>query len=196
MSLFFKTREGQTPIDESIRRELKQKHVQDMSELYELESENIAIGIAWSKSTSKNHLDYLTWLELHKHMLFEIWKFAGTIRKIELANVDFHQPYKILPSLKELELDLKTWIEFNHPPKEMMARFHERLLTIHPFRDGNGRWSRILTEFICEREGFAIPTWGGNSVPEENARRKKYIEAVKKARHHDNHDELIEIMWG
>jgi fido (protein-threonine AMPylation protein) len=195
MSLFFKTREGQAPIDESIRKELKPSHIQDMSELYELESENIALGIAWTKSTNKDHLDYLTWLELHKHILCDIWKFAGTIRKVELQNPDFHKPYDILPSLKELENDLKTWIEFNHPPKEMMSRFHERLLTIHPFRDGNGRWSRVLTEFICDKQKFEIPTWGSKTIADEIARRDKYIVAVKAARHKDNNQELIEIMW-
>lgn len=196
MSLFFKTREGQTPIDESIRKELKHRHIQDMHELYELESENIALGIAWSKSTSKTHLDYLTWLELHKHMLCDIWKFAGVIRKVELANTDFHQPYDVLPSLRNLELDLKTWIEFNHPPQEMMAKFHERLLTIHPFRDGNGRWSRVLTEFMCERLGFDQPTWGSKTIVGDEERRNRYIEAVKKARHEDDHSDLIAVMWG
>jgi fido (protein-threonine AMPylation protein) len=196
MSLFFKTREGQTPIDESIRKELKPKHVQDMPELYELESENIALGISWSKSTSKSHLDYLTWLELHKHMLYDIWKFAGVIRMKELANPDFHMSFYIRPSLLDLERDLKTWIKFNHPPQEMMARFHERLLTIHPFLDGNGRWSRVLTEFMCERLGFDQPTWGSKTISADEERRNKYIAAVKKARHEGDHTDLMLIMWG
>ena len=167
-----------------------------MTELYELESENNALGIVWSKSTEKDHLDYMTWIELHKHMLDQVWKFAGTIRKVELANTDFHLPHDVRPSLLALERDLKAWIEHNHPQKEMMAQFHERLLTIHPFRDGNGRWSRVLTEFVCERQGIEVPSWGSKTTINDDDRRNRYIKAVKEARHNLIYDELIAIMWG
>jgi fido (protein-threonine AMPylation protein) len=195
MSVFFKNREGQTPLEEEMRFDLKLKHVQDMTELYELESENIAIGIAWSRSTNLNHLEYPTWLERHKKMLGDIWKFAGTIRKIELNNPDFHMPYNIRPALLELEKDLKYWIEHNtYEPKLMMAYFHERLLTIHPFKDGNGRWSRVLTEFICLKENFDVPNWGAG-IKEDELRRKAYIDAIKSARHQYKHQELADVMF-
>lgn len=196
MSLFFKTRDGQTPIDPSILKELKQKHVNDMSELYELESHNIAEGIIWCQSTSKDHLDYTVWIELHKHMLKDVWKFAGNLRTTELANTDFHSPFHIRTALRELEQDLKTWIEFqSYPPKEMMAMFHEKLLTIHPFRDGNGRWSRVLTEFLCARLGIDVPSWGSKTELTDKERRDKYISAIKSARHELNYEKLIEVMW-
>lgn len=165
--------------------DLKLKHVQDMTELYELESENNAEGIAWCKSTNKDHLEYTTWLELHKQMLGNVWKFAGLIRKTELANT----------SLLELEKDLKYWLaNKTYSPKEMMAIFHERLLTIHPFKDGNGRWSRVLVEFVCDREGIEVPNWGA-SITNDDERRAKYIAAIKEARHNCKHDDLIKIMW-
>ncbi len=196
MSLFFKTRDGQTPIDLSIIKDLKYKHVNDMSELYELESENIAEAIVWCQSTEKDHLDYTVWIELHKHMLKDVWKFAGSLRTIELANTDFHAPFNVRPALRELEQDLKTWIEFKtYPPKEMMAMFHEKLLTIHPFRDGNGRWSRVLTEFVCSRLEIEVPTWGSRSIPEDKARRDQYIEAIKIARNELNYEKLMKVMW-
>jgi Fic-DOC domain mobile mystery protein B len=196
MSLFFKTRDGQTPIEPSIIKELKHKHVNDMSELYELESENIAQGIVWSQSTNKDHLDYTVWLELHKQMLKNVWKFAGIIRTTELANSDFHSPFDVRPALLELEKDLKTWLEHKtYDPKEMMAMFHERLLTIHPFKDGNGRWSRVLTEFVCARSGMERPTWGSKTIADDKARRDQYIEAIKIARHELNYEKLIAVMW-
>lgn len=196
MSLFFKTRLGQTPVDPSIIKELIPKHVQDMNELYELESENIALGIIWLQQTKGDHLDYLLWIESHKHLLKEIWKFAGKTRKIELANTDFHASFNVRPALRDLEADLKTWIEFEtYPPKEMIAIFHQRLLTIHPFRDGNGRWSRVITEFICQRQEIDVPTWGSKTIPDDEARRTAYIEAVTLARHKQNYDKLIKLMW-
>lgn len=195
MSVFFKNRDGQTPLEEEMRFDLKLKHVQDMTELYELESENNAEGIAWSRSTAKDHLDYTTWLELHKQMLGNVWKFAGIIRKTELANSDFLMPFDVRPALLELEKDLKYWLaNKTYPPKEMMAIFHERLLTIHPFKDGNGRWSRVLVEFVCLKENFEGPNWGARFSDDE-LKRQSYIEAIKRARHDFDYSALIQFMW-
>jgi Fic-DOC domain mobile mystery protein B len=193
-SLFFKNREGQTPLDESMRDDLIPGHVQDMTELYELESENIALGIAWSRSTSKDHKDQAVWLELHKRMLDEVWSFAGSIRKKELQNTDFLKPFQIRVALRELESDLKSWLEFkSYPPREMMAIFHEKLLTIHPFRDGNGRWSRVLVQFVSKREEFEQPSWG-QVIPDDETRRQSYILAIKSARGGD-YTKLIKFMY-
>ena len=195
MSPFFKNREGQTPLEEDMRKDLKFQHIQNMTELYEHEIENIAEGIAWIQATNKSHTDYMVWLDLHKHMLGNIWKFAGKIRSSELANTEFHMPYDIRPGLLALEKDLKFWIENKtYPPKEMAAIFHEKLLAIHPFKDGNGRWASVLTEFVCQREEIEAPSWG-REITHDEARRKKYIAAIKKARHKFDYQELIEIMF-
>lgn len=195
MSLFFKNREGQTPIDQGIKSDLKISHVQTMNQLYEYESQNISLGILWTESTKKDHLDYLVWIEVHKHMLEDVWRFAGKTRIIELANSDFLNFYDIRPALLQLQNDFKFWIkEKIYSQKEMIARFHERLLTIHPFKDGNGRWARVLTEFICRREKIPIPNWG-EKIEKNEIRRNKYIEAIKKARHHSDYQELIDIMF-
>ncbi len=69
MSIFFKNRDGQTPLEESMKSGLIPSHISDMTELYEYEIENIALGIEWTKKTKKNHKDILVWLEVHKHML-------------------------------------------------------------------------------------------------------------------------------
>ena len=166
-----------------------------MTELYELEAENIALAIAWFTSTGKDHLNHQTWLDLHKQMLSQIWKFAGKIRKVELQNSDFLKVYELRPALLELERDLKAWLEFkSYPPQEMVAILHERLLTIHPFRDGNGRWSRILVDFISRREGFELPSWS-RSIEDDIQSRESYILAVKQARHKKDYGALVSYMF-
>lgn len=195
MSRFFQNREGQTPLEEDMRFDLKLKHVQDMTELYELEIENIALGIAWCQGTSVNHLDYAQWIELHRRMYGEVWKFAGVIRKTELNNPDFLMPFEVRPALLGLEKDLKFWLaENSYSPKEMLAIFHERLLTIHPFKDGNGRWARVLTEFISTRENIPTPNWGV-AIKDDDERRQHYLAAIKAARHESNFEKLIWVMW-
>jgi len=195
MSYFFHNRDGQTPLEEEMRFDLKLKHIQDMTELYEHEFENIAMGIAWTDSTEKDHLDYSVWLELHKKMYDDVWKFAGQIKKKEHANPDFHMPYDVRPALLQLEKDLKFWLENKtYPDKELLAIFHEKLLTIHPFRDGNGRWSRVLTTFVARKENMEVPNWGV-TIKDDKERRDIYIEAIKKARHQYIHDDLINLMF-
>lgn len=195
MTLFFQNRDGQTPIDETLISELRLKHIQDMTELYEQERENIALAILWLESVEKDIYDHLFWLEIHKQMYANVWKFAGKVRTAEFNNPDFNMPYDIRPSLLSLSQDLKTWVEFNiFSEKQLASNFHERLLTIHPFRDGNGRWARVLTETFCKKLNITIPNWGGNILNDEE-RRTLYIDAVKEARHQGDHAKLINIMF-
>lgn len=195
MSIFFKNRDGQTPLEDSVRKGLIPTHVNDMTELYEYEIENIALGIEWIKKTKKNHRDYLTWLEVHKHMLSKVWVWAGKFRTRELANIDFLMPYNVGPELILLQDNFIYWVENrSFEEKQLIASFHERLLTIHPFNDGNGRWSRLLTNMISEREGFRVPSWGVSIIDDEE-RRSRYILAVKKARHEGTYLDLIDFMY-
>jgi fido (protein-threonine AMPylation protein) len=128
-------------------------------------------------------------------MYCDVWKFAGIVRMIELNNVDYSPCFNIRQELMELARDLKIWHEHKtYPLTEMVAIFHEKLLTIHPFRDGNGRWARVLTEYICLKLKIIIPTWGIKIIDDEE-RRKKYIESVKMARYKGHYDDLIAIMF-
>ena len=195
MSLFFQNRDGQTPIDPDIVHELKLNHIQNMTELYEQERENIALAILWLDSSKGNIYDNMFWLDVHKKMYSNVWKFAGKIRTTELNNADFSMPYDIRTSLKNLSEDLKTWVEYKtYNDKELASIFHERLLTIHPFKDGNGRWARVLTEFICKSLNITTPNWGGN-IEDDDTRRNLYISAVKEAQHQGNYERLINIMF-
>ena len=194
MSVFFKNRDSQTPLEENLRDELKFPLIQNMTELYEHELENIAMGIPWKNVGKKDHTDQSVWLAYHKHLLGEVWKFAGTVRKSDLANEEFMKAYDVRVGLRNLQDDLRCWLgHSSFPPQKMMAIFHQRLLTIHPFRDGNGRWSRLLTNWICEKESFPIPSWG-QKIADDEERRVSYIKAVKKSRTGDHRD-LISFMF-
>jgi Fic-DOC domain mobile mystery protein B len=195
MSIFFSNREGQTPIDPGMIDDLIPDHLNDMKELYAFENLNIAIGIEWSKTTKKNHLDYLVWLELHKKMLCDTWRFAGKVRKTELQNSDFHKSFEISSAMRQLEGDLAYWIENKtYQDRELAARLHEKLLTIHPFKDGNGRWSRLLTSMITEKEMVEVPSWG-ISIQDDAKRRERYIYAVTNARKSGDYKSLEDIMY-
>lgn len=48
-------------------------------------------------------------------------------------------------------------------PIELSAEMHERLATIHPFIDGNGRTSRLLMNLILLQNGFPIAILKGDT---------------------------------
>lgn len=62
--------------------------------------------------------------------------------------------------------------------------------------DGNGRWSRILTEYICDKHKVDSPTWNIKSKNDSEKRRKEYIEAVELARHKRQYQKLVETIFG
>jgi cell filamentation protein len=67
-----------------------------------------------------------------------------------------------------------------------LAVVHAELLFIHPFREGNGRTARLLTNLMCRKQGLTAPHWE-YIEPNENApiRFTTYIIAVQRAADQD-----------
>ena len=69
-----------------------------------------------------------------------------------------------------------------YPPDLIAARFHRRLVSIHPFPNGNGRHSRemanLLLKNILKHPEF---TWGRLNLAEAGSIRKQYIESLHAA---------------
>jgi Fic-DOC domain mobile mystery protein B len=195
---YFKDRDGQTPLPRELQKGLIPKHIQTIGELDEFEETNIAEGLVWLGHYSKD--DYLTynfWLKLHKNLFGNVWSWAGEVRSHELNDPDFLRHTDIWPAFKKLEDDSKFWIENKtYDEKEFSARFHERIETIHPFNNGNGRFGRILTEYICEGQKFAIPTWGVKFKTNPAKRREIYIAGIVKARRERKFEDLMGFMFG
>ncbi|CEN33575.1 Fic family protein [Capnocytophaga cynodegmi] len=72
------------------------------------------------------------------------------------------QPYAV-----PLEMEkLMQWYNDNKDtlhPIELASEMHERLVTIHPFIDGNGRTSRLLMNLILLRWGYPIAILKGDT---------------------------------
>lgn len=195
-NFLFKDRDGQTPLPPELRKGLKHKHIQTIGELDEYEEDNIAEGLSWLEKQTRDCLTYDFWLLLHKKLFGNVWSWAGKVRLHELQNLDFLHPHEILSAFRPLEQDVRYWLDYStYVNQELAARFHERLLTIHPFPNGNGRFSRILVEFFCKQNGIQIPTWGSHLRKGPQDRRKNYIDAIVKARKEFLFDSLTAFMF-
>ena len=60
-------------------------------------------------------------------------------------------------------------------PVLLAAEMHERLVSIHPFIDGNGRTARLVMNLILLRNGYTIANLKG-----DNASRMAYYQALEK----------------
>ena len=98
--------------------------------------------------------------------------------------------------LRQLEGDLAFWVkEKSFSPQEIAAHFHERIETIHPFANGNGRFGRIIVEHFCAKKGWTVPTWGSVAKDNPKERRKSYIAAIDAARRTQNYAKLVAFMY-
>lgn len=174
---------GATPLDPDERDGLKHRHITTRGELDQLEQANIASGLAWLARRRKT--DILTeafMRELHRRLFGDVWRWAGTFRLTE-KNIGI-DPLDIPVQLRMLLGDARYWAEHrSFAPLEAAARFHHRLVQIHPFPNGNGRHARIAADvYLEECFGHGPVDWtAGYSLQSMNERRAQYIDALRAA---------------
>lgn len=126
-------------------------------------------------------------------MFGQTWKWAGSFRLTQKSiGVEAE---RISTELHNLLEDVKWWLDFaSYEPREIAARFHHRLVSIHLFPNGNGRHARLATDLLCRREGWQMPSWGASDLVRPGDARSRYIAALKSADGHDIQP-LIAFMW-
>lgn len=153
-------------------------------ELNEAEQANILEAEHWAFARRRDVLDLNFLTELHRRMFGDVWRWAGKFRTTE-RNIGV-VPYRIQPDLVLLLQDCRYWITHGtYPPDEIAARFHHRLVSIHPFPNGNGRHARLAADLLLRRLGQPRFTWGRESLTDVSATRKAYIDSLRAADGHD-----------
>jgi len=175
--------DGATPLDPDEMQGLKFPHVTTRGELDELEQANIEQGLAWiSRRRGGSIFDDAFVRTLHKRFFGDVWAWAGEYRKTE-KNIGI-DPLQISVQLRTLLDDARYWAENDvFPPLEAAARFHHRMVQIHPFPNGNGRHARIAADILLE-EVYKHPpiAWAsGFDLQADNERRNVYIAALRTA---------------
>jgi len=174
---------GQTSLDPDELAGLRFVHVSTQGELDHLEQANIEEGLQWlSKQKAPDVLSDDFVRALHKRLFGQVWDWAGRYRLTE-KNIGV-DPLQISVQLRMLLDDARFWAENNsYPPLEAAARFHHKLVAIHPFPNGNGRFSRIMADALLEKRYGEPPIdWAGDyDLQQMNERRQEYIAALRAA---------------
>jgi len=88
--------------------------------------------------------------------------------------------WRVTTDLKALCDDVEWLVKQQKDSSDKMAvRFHHRLVSIHPFPNGNGRHARLMTDLFLENI-LHCPrfTWGGQDLSRTSDARRKYIAAL------------------
>jgi fido (protein-threonine AMPylation protein) len=84
-------------------------------------------------------------LTLHRRMFGDVWTWAGTQRG-RVTNIGV-EPRLIATQSRLTFDDAKYWhTQEVFGPDERAARIHCRLVSVHPFRNGNGRCTRMMAD--------------------------------------------------
>ena len=173
-----------TPLSPEERDGLIPTYVTLRSELNELEQKNIGQADAWVFLRNRNVLDEGFLKSLHRRMFKDVWRWAGDYRQTE-KNLGL-LPHFIQQGVHQIIGDMRVAFQYKaFPPDELAVRLSHRLVSVHPFSNGNGRWSRLVGDLMIVKQGWKRFTWGSANIQAEGKDRDKYIEALRAA---DNHD--------
>ena len=78
------------------------------------------------------------------------------------------------------------WYSGENADVSVLAEFHGRYESIHPFQDGNGRTGRLILFRECLKNAL-IP------VVIQDIHRNKYLDALKQYRDEKRLDKLVEL---
>ena len=173
-----------TPLTPAERDDLIPTYITTRGVLNELEQKNIATADRWAFGR-KHFLFRERFLKgLHRRMFNKVWRWAGKFRTTE-RNLGV-KPSEIETALRQAIDDARYWVENkSYPPDEIAVRFHHRLVSVHPFPNGNGRWSRLAADALITQLGGKRFTWGGANLQAAGTARAAYMDALHAA---DNHD--------
>lgn len=176
---------GQTPLDEDEKEGLLIPTITTREELDEFEQLNIEKAVEYyllrRNFKKEDILSEKFIFEVHKRMLGDVWKWAGTIRRSNKnLGVDKLQ---IPPLSRQLIENCRYWIENKtFPEEEITIRFKHEIVSIHVFPNGNGRHSRLMADIIMKHI-FKKPvfSWGHKDLIHQSKVRDEYIKALREA---------------
>ena len=91
---------------------------------------------------------------IHKYLFEEIYEFAGQLRKVNIAKGNFR-----FTPLTYLEEAIKNIEKMPQSTYEEIIEKYVEMNIAHPFREGNGRSTRIWLDLILKKELNLVIDW-------------------------------------
>lgn len=92
--------------------------------------------------------------KIHKYLFEEIYEFAGNLRKVNIAKGNFR-----FTPLTYLEESIKNIEKMPQSTYEEIIEKYVEMNIAHPFREGNGRSTRIWLDLILKKELNLVVDW-------------------------------------
>ena len=92
--------------------------------------------------------------KIHKYLFEEIYEFAGEIRKVNIAKGNFR-----FTPIAYLEEAIKNIEKMPQSTYEEIIEKYVEMNIAHPFREGNGRSTRIWLDLILKKELNLVVDW-------------------------------------
>ncbi len=112
-------------------------------------------------------------------MFGEVWAWAGEYRRSDknLGVAWFEIPIHV----RRLLDDAAHWLAMEMEPDRAAIMFGHRLVSLHPFANGNGQHSRLASDCLTRALGRPSFTWGGGGIEPPGPTRARYLAAVRAA---------------
>ncbi len=175
---------GATPLTLDDLNGLIPNWVTTRAELNEVEQTNIEAATRWAflgrkpMSTVPGLLTARFSDRLHRRMFGDVWSWAGQ-RRTQKANIGVDPP-EIAVAMKLALDDAVYWhLHKVFAPDEIAVRIHHRLVSVHPYPNGNGRHTRLLADLYLHLTQQPRLTWGGGSpLNSAGLDRTRYIDTL------------------
>lgn len=182
--LFDQEDDANTPLTVEERDGLIPSYITLRRELNEAEQINIEAALRWSSARRHDVINQEFLRALHQRMFGDVWRWAGQYRTTA-RNIGV-DAYRIPMDVRLAVDDARYWVEHaTYSPDEIAVRFSHRLVAIHPFPNGNGRFSRLVGDLLVSNLEQPPFTWGRSNLVNAGQTRAQYVEALRAA---DNHD--------
>ena len=176
--------DANTPLTVEERDQLIPSYITLRRELNEAEQINIADALRWTNERRGDVLDRIFLRELHRRMFCDVWRWAGHYRTTQ-RNIGV-EAYRIQSDVAQIIDDCRYWVEHaTYAEDEIAVRFSHRLVFVHPFPNGNGRYSRLAGDLLARQLDRPPFSWGRTSWTDGGETRSAYVRALKSADAHD-----------
>lgn len=133
--------------------------------------------------------------KFHKECFGDVWEWAGEFRNVATnPGIEWQHIQKELDLLiKNIQTQLGFITDQSDvaQKEKIIAAFSHKLVYIHPFRNGNGRWSRGYADLLADVLNINRFSWG-SSIKSESERQLEMVNALKLADTTNNIEPFLE----